>query len=208
MANLSQWWEVRSNIIMSNRLLAVTMLWYDSLLMMTDAHDVLFESWTVTHCTCSTQQYVVWLSICSSGTSTLVTSICKTMGTPLSVQEWSWSSTVFKQDANSCVQHLGLLGLKESSHLLFLSRSLWLPKCDAFTLWITSASLATQVYHRILCCCWTSHAYCSQHVTKSHPSRVMLCSSITHYPLMLRAMLWLVGQGLIEQISYLLAKGR
>jgi hypothetical protein len=35
------------------------MLRYDSSLMMTDAHDVLFESWTVTRVLVLTQRYVV-----------------------------------------------------------------------------------------------------------------------------------------------------
>jgi hypothetical protein len=36
---------------------------YDSSLMMTDAHDVLFESWTVTCVLVFTQQYVVLLTV-------------------------------------------------------------------------------------------------------------------------------------------------
>ena len=32
-------------------------------------------------------------------------------------------------------RHLGLLGFPESSLVSLLGRSLWLPKCDAFTLW-------------------------------------------------------------------------
>jgi hypothetical protein len=40
----------------------VLVLQYNSSLMMTDAHDVLFESWTVTHVLVLTQRYVVLVS--------------------------------------------------------------------------------------------------------------------------------------------------
>jgi hypothetical protein len=49
-------------------------------------------------------------------------------------------STVFNQDANICVQHLGLLGLLESTHLHHSLQASGLPKCVIFTLWIADCS--------------------------------------------------------------------